>query len=512
LIGTLVSTPLGTTNGTPNGGFFSTPTPASIERQSFDPWGERRAPETLVSYRATDADPFRSSAQDYDRGYTGHEQLDDSGLIHMNGRIYDPELGRMLSPDPFVQVPEYSQNFNRYSYVMNNPLNLTDPSGFSWLSKAFKKIGNWVKENWRTLVSIVFAAILFVVIGPGSFMGMFSGSMFSSGWAVGASIGALSGAFNAAINGGNFGDILRGAVIGGIQGGIAGGLLHGLGEAASEAGGFFTKEAAMHIAGHGVLGGAANEAMGGKFQDGFLSAAAGAGASYFGPFQNTDGASGVAARTIQAGIVGGTASALGGGKFANGAWTASFQHLLNAELVKPSEVRTEIVSKVIDSDSQVIYGLRLIHGDDVRYLAFNGEAGIVAPRSVDINENFLLANLQGTKNLNPMTTAKWFKAQVQNKGPWDFKQLKGIYQNFGNFHFGFVGFAAGINEGILLRQAGLAQIAAGTSQSGWGKPSGGPYGLLGGSGSFGDDPVDQYYIRQGYKAGLVLRNKTIPFI
>ena len=51
----------------------------------------------------------------------------------LNGRIYDPELGRMLSPDTFVQVPEYSQNFNRYSYVMNNPMNLTDPSGFDWL-------------------------------------------------------------------------------------------------------------------------------------------------------------------------------------------------------------------------------------------------------------------------------------------------------------------------------------------------------------------------------------------
>src|SRR5690606_9505952 len=111
----------------------------STEYQSFDAWGERRDANTQVNFRAADTDAFRTSGNDYDRGYTGHEQLDDSGLIHMNGRIYDPELGRFLSPDPVVQIPEYSQNFNRYSYCLNNPLNATDPSGFSFLSKVFSK-------------------------------------------------------------------------------------------------------------------------------------------------------------------------------------------------------------------------------------------------------------------------------------------------------------------------------------------------------------------------------------
>jgi RHS repeat-associated protein len=162
----------------------------STEYQAYDPWGERAATTTAVAFRQADSDPFRRSAQDYDRGYTAHEMLDDSGIIHMNGRLYDAELGRMLSADPYVQVPEYSQNFNRYSYVLNNPLNKTDPTGYSWLSKAFHKIGAWVKENWRTIVSIVFAAILFVVIGPGAFMGMFQGSMIG-GWAGAATIGGL---------------------------------------------------------------------------------------------------------------------------------------------------------------------------------------------------------------------------------------------------------------------------------------------------------------------------------
>jgi len=245
----------------------------------------------------------------------------------MNGRIYDPELGRFLSPDPIVQIPEYSQNFNRYSYVLNNPLNATDPSGFSFISKAFSKIGSFIKENWRTIANIVFAAVLFVIIGPGAFMGMFQGGMFASGWAVGASIGGLTGAFNAAINGGNLGDVLRAAVVGALQGSISGGILSGWESAG------WNLQTLQHVAGHGVLGGAANEALGGKFQDGFLSAAASTAAGdlgFLGDPSDT-GMAAVASRTAKASVVGGTASVLGGGKFANGAYTAAFQHLLNAE-------------------------------------------------------------------------------------------------------------------------------------------------------------------------------------
>jgi hypothetical protein len=68
----------------------------TTERQSFNTWGERRDTATQVNFRTADADPFRTSGTDYERGYTGHEQLDDSGLIHMNGRIYDPELVHRL--------------------------------------------------------------------------------------------------------------------------------------------------------------------------------------------------------------------------------------------------------------------------------------------------------------------------------------------------------------------------------------------------------------------------------
>ena len=335
-----------------NGSAFSNHT---FEYQSFDAWGERRDSSSQVNYRATDANPFRTSENDYDRGYTGHEQLDDSGLIHMNGRIYDPELGRFLSPDPVVQIPEYSQNFNRYSYVLNNPLNATDPSGFSFVSKMFHKKMDFLKENWRTIVVIV-AVVVITLLTFGSLSAPASAwgaailgqtAAAAAGSAVtaavgGAAIGAFSGALGAALAGGDLGDILRGAVVSGIQGAITAGVLHGMGEAAAQTASGF--DDAVHVVGHGVVGGASNVAMGGKFQDGFISAAAGASAGYLGLYKAFSGPSGgaILGRTAIAGVVGGTASALGGGKFANGAYTAAFQHLLNAE----SETLAEKVKRL----------------------------------------------------------------------------------------------------------------------------------------------------------------------
>ncbi len=93
-----------------------------LQRIQYNAWGNR---ELLVSYTGNNAFLF-------DRGYTGHEHIDQFNLINMNGRLYDPVLGRMLSPDPIVQNPANSQNFNRYSYCLNNPMMFTDPSGYGY--------------------------------------------------------------------------------------------------------------------------------------------------------------------------------------------------------------------------------------------------------------------------------------------------------------------------------------------------------------------------------------------
>jgi RHS repeat-associated protein len=83
-------------------------TGALLQELSYDPWGRLRSPDTQILY-AVGEEP----ALLLGRGYTGHEHLPWFGLINMNARLYDPVLGRFLSPDPSLQDPFLSQNFNR---------------------------------------------------------------------------------------------------------------------------------------------------------------------------------------------------------------------------------------------------------------------------------------------------------------------------------------------------------------------------------------------------------------
>lgn len=94
------------------------------EPMAYDAWGARRNLST------TDTPPGLDGVID-NKGFTSHEMLDQIDLVHMNGRVYDPLLARFTSADPLLQDPTYSQSFNRYSYVWNNPTNLIDPSGFA---------------------------------------------------------------------------------------------------------------------------------------------------------------------------------------------------------------------------------------------------------------------------------------------------------------------------------------------------------------------------------------------
>ena len=72
----------------------------------------------------------------------------------MNGRVYDPIVGRFVSPDPWIQDPKNSQSFNRYSYVWNNPLRYTDPSGevtkaLVTMGKILHKLKNKYDKNGK---------------------------------------------------------------------------------------------------------------------------------------------------------------------------------------------------------------------------------------------------------------------------------------------------------------------------------------------------------------------------
>ncbi|MCC6773487.1 MAG: RHS repeat-associated core domain-containing protein [Gemmatimonadaceae bacterium] len=112
---------------------------ALVVSESYGAFGARRGSNWQGTPSSGDLTQIEATTR---RGFTDHTMVDNLNLIHMNGRMYDPVIGRFLSADPYpligrVALPDPSgrntdvtQVFNRYSYVNNNPLSYTDPSGF----------------------------------------------------------------------------------------------------------------------------------------------------------------------------------------------------------------------------------------------------------------------------------------------------------------------------------------------------------------------------------------------
>ena len=189
-----------------------------------------------------------------DRGYTCHEHLTPLNLIDMNGRIYDPVLARFLSPDPYIQAPDFTQNYNRYAYCLNNPFKYTDPTGELFVIDDFIAgviIGAMIGAFTNAMVQGMSHKSNEQIIGgffAGGAVGAAAGALsgVAACWQVpgifagaganaltGASIGALSGTtlngFNNWLSGNNFFDnagnaALMGGILGGIFGAIGGGI------------------------------------------------------------------------------------------------------------------------------------------------------------------------------------------------------------------------------------------------------------------------------------------------
>lgn len=110
-----------------------------MQELSYDAWGRLRNPSTWSLYTPTnEPEPYLG------RGYCGHEHLTGLGLINMNARLYDPMLGRFLSPDPYVQAPDHTQSFNRYSYCLNNPLKYKDENGEWFMGTIFAAVTDFI--------------------------------------------------------------------------------------------------------------------------------------------------------------------------------------------------------------------------------------------------------------------------------------------------------------------------------------------------------------------------------
>jgi len=156
------------------------------ERRHFDPWGQ---PIKVEDSAGNTLDKLTL----LDRGYTGHEHLASVGLIHMNGRLYDPALHRFLMPDNYIQDPFNTQNFNRYGYCLNNPLVYNDITG-EWFG-----IDDLIAAVAGGVINLAVNAIQGNVTSWGSALGYF-GVGAVSGWAslyVGPfAVGAISGLGN----------------------------------------------------------------------------------------------------------------------------------------------------------------------------------------------------------------------------------------------------------------------------------------------------------------------------
>ena len=225
-----------------------------VAEYSYDAWGRLRDPDTQELYGNSGVPDLLLW-----RGFTGHEWLPWFGLYNMNARLYDPVLGRFLSPDPYVQMPDNTQNLNRYLYALNNPFSYTDPSGEFWHLIIGAIIGGFI--NWA-LNGFHFNAEGLAHFG----IGMAAGAL-SAGVGAGISSAIAGGTFGAGFVGSSAAltaghSFINGALIGGGSGltngfvsGFGTGLLNGYG-----VGGAF-KNAALQ----GTLGMGAGALVGGIY-------------------------------------------------------------------------------------------------------------------------------------------------------------------------------------------------------------------------------------------------------
>jgi RHS repeat-associated protein len=298
-----------------------------VQSMAFDAFGRRR---DAVDYDAfTDPMIVGFDTTKTTRGFTFHEQLDPVGLIHMNGRVYDPTLGRFLSPDPFVQDPGNTQSLNRYSYVFNNPLSHTDPSGYFSLKEA---VGAGLSIATFAFCQACSASI-WAAMATGAATG-FAGTYVATGSVDAALKGAVLGGASAAAFyqiGQHFAGIER------VNDELSRSIAYQLGlparDLARSAGSLTLTQTIQKIAAHAVVGGVMSALGGGKFGHGFLSAGIAQAAA--GPIRGIgDGAMTVGARfarIVSSAIVGGTTSRITGGNFANGAIVAAFSRTFNDE-------------------------------------------------------------------------------------------------------------------------------------------------------------------------------------
>jgi len=410
---------------------------AVTQRFGYDPWGQRRFADGR-------ADPTGTLVYDYpsasDRGFTGHEHLDDVGVIHMNGRLYDGRIGRFLQADPVIQELARYQGFNRYSYVLNNPLNATDPTGEfipQLVMAAVVAYLAYENPKMRPIASIMVATILALPSG-------------------GASLAWYEAAAQSAFAGFASGATATGNLRGGFQGAGMGLAFWGAGYAASSIGGAYAEagfaaasagdaagatanfERASLFTSSGGLGRAALHAVAGCASAAISGADCGRGALTAGLNKMLAGnlpGDAMPFGLVKYSVIGGTIASIGGGKFANGAMMGAFQYLFN-ECVQTRNCGTGPRDTYEGSVPVLDRGGRLVLGADGKPLlipeGFDLSALIKAGEGVSGNPFALYGDLR----------------QFRIGGPWDLQRTSGEFdprrRDVASFAIGVYAGAAGM--------------------------------------------------------------------
>jgi RHS repeat-associated protein len=326
--------------------------PAPVERDAYDPWGKRRFTNGQDDVSGGGVPPSQTT-----RGFTGQEMLDSVGLVHLNGRVYDPYIGRMTSADPVVGDPLNGQTWNRYSYVYNNPLAYTDPTGYCPVCIGVANPQPRRPSAVVQLIGSVFqiaAAAICMAGGPACtpFMPLIVSA--TSAYFAGVTSGSLLVAVRAGV-------IAYATAWAFEVGTLTLGPLHTPAEFGSSA--FFE-----NVAGHALVGCGAAVASGAKCGPGALSAAV---TAFAGPWIN-DGQNFSVRSLVLNSTLGGFASLAGGGKFANGAITAAFGYLFNqaANVAQGQAAENLWEQSVISEGGEVV-------GRNLKYYAVDAEGNPV---------------------------------------------------------------------------------------------------------------------------------------
>ena len=352
---------------------------------SYDPFGKRRNRDGR--YDASGALVFdwtTSTDSGTDRGYTGHEHLDDVELIHMNGRLYDPVINRFMQGDPFIADPGNLADYDRFSYCMNNPVTCTDPSGYLHIFGHNILPGIFHNKDIMTVAAIVASVAL---MQPEVLL-----------WET-AVIGDIGVIGQAAIAGFASGAISTGNLAGSIQGAATGALFAGVGDYVNSTGAFAANGAesaagqgsVTSIALHGVAGCVANAAFGAKCGPGAMSAAFSEVSSGFSGAANNYWNNNAPGLLISV-VVGGTASTLGGGKFSNGAMTAAYGYIAND--LAHAWAGTTATYALADQLNFRDGGSWIVNRGSFWDMALSGRADLVAAdgQTFEIKTNRCLAN------------------------------------------------------------------------------------------------------------------------